>query len=258
MSQVSNTKRAPAFFVGHGNPMNAIQDNEFTNSLSKVGRSLEKPKAILAISAHWHVPYSAISVHDKHELMYDMYGFPDKLYEVQYKAENSEFLISKLKSEFEYGKIENRGLDHGIWSILVHLFPKADIPITQISIDAKLSLEEHFELGKKLSALRDEGVMIVASGNVTHNLRMVNWNKSAKPESWAVDFDNYVTNAINKRDFESLINIKNQNFTLAHPTIEHYIPLLYVAGASHVEDESSFVYEGIELGTMSMRSWLLK
>ncbi len=257
MSHILN-KRAPALFVGHGNPMNAIENNEYTKSLSTLGESLVKPKAILAISAHWYVPYDAISVHEKDELLYDMYGFPDKLYEVEYKAENSDLLISKLKSKYDYAKVEERGLDHGIWAVLVHLFPDADIPVTQISINSNLSLREHYELGSKLSALRDDGVMIIASGNITHNLRLVNWNKSAKPETWAVDFDGYIAEATEHKDFESLIDVKNNNFSLAHPTIEHYIPLLYIAGASHVEDSSSFVYEDIELGTMSMRTWLLK
>ncbi|WP_373072843.1 4,5-DOPA dioxygenase extradiol [Sulfurimonas sp.] len=255
---MSQNKRAPAFFAGHGNPMNAIENNEFTRSLNSLGKSIEKPKAILAISAHWYVPYAAVSVHESDELMYDMFGFPDKLYEVEYKAENSDFLISKLQLEYEYVKVENRGLDHGVWSILVHLFPDADIPVTQISINSNLSLKEHYELGRRLSVLRDEGVMIIASGNVTHNLREVNWASGAKAESWAVDFDRYIADAIVNKDFESLIDVTSPYFNLAHPTIEHYIPLLYIAGAMNDEDESSFTYEGIELGTMSMRNWLVK
>lgn len=258
MSQKLNKKRAPVFFAGHGSPMNAIEDNKFTRSLNKLGNSIEKPKAILAISAHWYTPYSAVSVHEKDELMYDMYGFPDKLYEVEYKAENSDFLISKLKSEFDYEKIEQRALDHGVWSILVHLFPDADIPVTQISINSSLSNKEHFELGRKLRSLRDDGIMIVASGNITHNLRLVNWRDNAKAENWALEFDKYIADAIVNKDFDSLIDVKNQYFSTAHPTIEHYIPLLYVAGAMEEDDKSSFIYEDIELGTMSMRSLLIE
>jgi 4,5-DOPA dioxygenase extradiol len=251
----SNIK-APALFVGHGNPMNAIENNNFTRSLSNLEKNIKTPKAILVISAHWYEPYFALSIHNG-KLIYDMYGFPKELYDVKYHAKDSDFLISKLKSEFDYIKTENRGLDHGVWSILVHLFPNANIPITQISINSNLSLKEHYELGQKLSKLRDQNIMILASGNITHNLKMVNWQKNSKIQNWAIEFDKYIANAICNKDFDSLINIKNRYFSIAHPTIEHYIPLLYIAGAMKKDDDSQFIYEDIELSSISMRSWLL-
>lgn len=259
MSQIiKNTNRAPAFFVGHGNPMNAIENNDFTRSLSNLGKSLDKPKAILAISAHWYMPYSAVSLNKKEKLVYDMYGFPDKLYDVKYEVDNSEFIISKLKSICKKIRVEDRGLDHGVWSILVHLFPDADIPVTQFSINSDLNFKEHFELGETLRELRDEGVMIIGSGNITHNLHMVNWSKNAKAEAWALDFDNYIKESVLKRDFEALIDIQSHKyFDIAHPTLEHYIPLLYVLGSIYKEDSINFIYEEIEMGTMSMRNLLL-
>ncbi len=252
-------KRAPAFFVGHGNPMNAIQKNEFTKSLRSVGEAIQKPKAILVISAHWTLPYNAINIHDGDELMYDMFGFVDALYKVEYPAPSADFLVADLKKTVPSLHVENRNLDHGVWSVLVHLFPHADIPVMQLTINSTLSMQEHFEMGRKIRVLRENGVMIIGSGNITHNLRQTSSQKDAPITPWAKEFDDFVKNAILKRDFSSLIDFENKQryARLAHPTTEHYIPLLYVAGASYEEDESNFIYENIEHGSISMRNWLL-
>jgi 4,5-DOPA dioxygenase extradiol len=250
--------RAPALYVGHGNPMNAIGDNLFIASLNNLGKTLQKPKAVLVISAHWSVPYSAVSLHER-ELLYDMYGFPQELYMVTYAAKNADFLIPRLQNIIADLRIEKRALDHGVWSVLIHLFPNADIPVIQLCINTKLSMREHFDIGKALATLRDEGVMIVGSGNVTHNLReAVLGDKDASVDAWAKEFDGFVKDALLTRDFDALIDFeKRQRYAhRAHPTIEHFIPLLYIAGASASDEKSSFVYEGIEHGNLSMRSWI--
>ena len=257
MSQVSQSK-APALFVGHGNPMNAIGDNLFVASLNNLGKNLQKPKAVLVISAHWSTPYNAVSLHER-ELLYDMYGFPQELYMVTYAAKNADFLIPQLQNIIADLRIEKRALDHGVWSVLIHLFPDADIPVIQLCINTKLSMREHFELGKRLATLRDEGVMILGSGNVTHNLaEAVLGDKDAPVDAWAKEFDEFVKDALITRDFDALIDFeKRERYARrAHPTIEHFIPLLYIAGASADNETSRFVYEGIEHGNLSMRSWI--
>ncbi len=253
-------KRAPAFFVGHGSPMNAIETNAFTQSLRTLGPTLPKPKAILVISAHWTPPYSGLSVHRSPELMYDFFGFAQALEEVTYPAENAEFLLPSMQALFAPLQVKERGLDHGAWSVLVHLFPNADVPVMQLGIKNDLSLREHFEVGKRLAALRDQGVMVIGSGNITHNLHEARMPKDAPAVPWAIEFDSFVKKAIEEKDFEALIDVENRQryARLAHPTLEHYIPLLYVAGASFEDDTSRFIHEGIEHGSLSMRSWLLE
>lgn len=252
-------ERAPALFAGHGSPMNAIENNDFTRALHDLGEELSKPKAILMISAHWTPPYYGVSVHGDSGLKYDFFGFPKELEEVQYPAKDALFLLPSMQALFSPLEVKTRGLDHGAWSILVHLFPDADIPVMQLGIKNDLTLGEHFEVGKRLKALREQGVMIIGSGNITHNLSEARMPKEAPAVKWAVDFDDFVKEAIVKRDFGALIDAENRNrYTrLAHPTLEHYIPLLYVAGSAFDDDESSFVYEGMEHGSLSMRSWLL-
>jgi len=256
----NQTKRAPAFFIGHGSPMNAIDNNAFTNSLKELGQSLEKPKAILVVSAHWLSSYDAISVHnEEEELMYDMYGFPDALYDVKYPAPNAKFLTPDIQALLTSLKVEERSLDHGAWSVLVHLFSNADIPVMQFAIKSNLTMKEHFEMGRKIRTLREHGVMIIGSGNITHNLRDIRAQKDAPVVPWAKEFDDFIKNAILQKDYDALINFQEtQRYAQnAHPTTEHYIPLLYVAGSAYDDDKSQFVYEGFEHGSLSMRNWLL-
>ncbi len=255
----NETKRAPAFFVGHGNPMNAIDNNAFAKSLRTLGESIQKPKAILIVSAHWSTPYNAISIHASDELIYDMYGFPDALYKIEYPAPNADFLASDLQKMFLDIHVEDRSLDHGVWSVLVHLFPHADIPVMQLSINSTFSMQEHFEFGRTIRRLREHGVMIIGSGNITHNLGDTRAQKDASIVSWAKEFDDFVKNAILKQDYDALINFQDtQRYAQhAHPTTEHYIPLLYIAGNIYGDYKSEFIYEGFEHGTLSMRSWLL-
>jgi len=255
------TKRASALFVGHGNPMNAILQNDFTASLNKLGQTLKRPKAILVISAHWFVAYNAISIHKMNELLYDMYGFPNELYKVQYSAPNAKLIFPLITEIFPDITVLNRGLDHGSWSILKHIYPTADIPVMQFAINSQKTLREHFEIGRKLAVLREHGVMIIGSGNITHNLAKADLMHQNVPLApWAEEFDNFVKEAIEKRDFNALIEFENKapHARLAHPTLEHYIPLLYIAGTSYKNDMSIFPYVGVEHKSISMRSWLLQ
>jgi len=251
--------RAPAFFVGHGTPVNAITDNEYTQSLKKLGQSIQRPKAILMISAHWMPPFYGVTVHQDRKLMYDIFDFPPALDEVQYPAPNAAFLTPKIKSIFKELKVKNRGLDHGAWSVLVHLFPDANIPVMQLGINRNLSLQEHFKVGESLKTLRDEGVMIIGSGNVTHNLPEMIKDRKAPILQSAASFDQFVKESIEKRDYQALIDFEkaSPDAKVSHPTLEHYIPLLYVAAAAYEDDTSLFTYEGIEFATISMRNWFL-
>ena len=259
-SSASTRERAPAFFVGHGSPMNAVETNAFTRSLRELGQSLQRPKAVLVVSAHWTPPYYGVSVHESPDLIYDFFGFPQALYEVRYPAANAAFLTPAMQKLLPALQVKERGLDHGAWSVLLHLFPDADVPVMQLGINSTLSLREHFEVGRRLRVLRQQGVMIIGSGNVTHNLQATAMAQDAPAVGWALDFDRFVKEAIEKRDFEALIGFEERNSfaRTAHPTLEHYIPLLYAAGASFDDDESRFVYEGMEHGSLSMRSWLLR
>ncbi len=259
LSAEQRSQRAPAFFVGHGSPMNALEDNPFTDSLRDLGKRVPRPKAILVISAHWTPPYLAINLHDKDELLYDMFGFPDALYALEYPAVNATALHSEIQRLLGPVQVKRRGLDHGVWSVLMHMFPQADIPVLQLAINTTLSMQEHFELGRRIRSLRKQGVMIIGSGNITHNLRDINQDKEAEVAAWAKAFDGYVKEAIEDRNFDALIHFqqRQQYARHAHPTSEHYIPLLYIAGASYPDDRSRFVYEQFEHATLSMRSWLL-
>jgi len=175
-------EKAPAFFVGHGSPMNAIADNAFTKSLKNLGKRLDKPKAILMISAHWTPPYTGVTVHENSDLMYDFFGFPDELEEVRYKAPNGKELTSSLEALLGDVKVKNRALDHGAWSVLVHLFPDADIPVMQFGINKNLSLREHFKMAERIAVLREMGVMIIGSGNVTELSHLISdKNKAVHP-----------------------------------------------------------------------------
>jgi 4,5-DOPA dioxygenase extradiol len=214
-------------------------------------------KGVNSLANFLMVCISDVSSKEMTRIYFDMYGFPEDLYKVQYPAPNAVDFLILVKNIFFSIKTEDRGLDHGSWSILKHLCPSADIPVMQFAINANLSLKEHFEVGKQLAELREQGVMIVGSGNVTHNLSQVNPDVNATVLPWAKEFDEYIKKAILNRDFDALIDIEKQMpyAKIAHPTMEHYIPLLYSVGASDENDEISFLYEGIEHGSLSMRSW---
>ena len=252
----------PALFVGHGSPMNALENNDFTRALRKLGRELARPEAILAVSAHWETAGIKVLGQSYPGTIHDFYGFPKELYAMSYPASGAPSTarlavkaMAKMKAEIT----EDWGLDHGTWSVLHHLYPKADVPVFQVSLDRGLSFREHYETGRMLSALRREGVMILGSGNIVHNLGLYDPSPDAKPFDWAVEFDEKIKKLLLGRDIDGLINVQKFGARLVGqvmPTVEHYVPLLYVLGAGYEEDGLSFPYEGIWNACMSMRAVL--
>jgi len=247
---------APVFFLGHGNPMNAVYDNAFTRSLCEMGKTLSvKPEAILVISAHWLTKGSFVSTTDKPETIYDFYGFPEELYRVVYPAPGARIQAKNLLKEFDFFKEDERmGLDHGAWTMLVHMFPEANIPVFQLSIDFHKPLQYHFELGKKLIHLREKNILIIGSGNIVHNLRYAFPLGNPNKFDWAFEFDEWIKNKIELRDFESIVNYQKggKAAELSVPTTDHYIPLLYTLALSRNTDEITFPYEEI-ITSLSMR-----
>jgi 4,5-DOPA dioxygenase extradiol len=243
----SRSELMPAFFIGHGNPMNAIEDNPFTQSLQAMGKSVEqKPNAILVVSAHWLSRGTFVSTSPMPETIYDFGGFPAELYQVVYPAPGSpEYAIELLKNIPEAKEDKDQGLDHGAWSVLKHMFPKADIPVFEMSIDYGQSMQYHFDLAQRLQSLRRKGVLIVGSGNIVHNLQLWFAKKDQLPYDWNTEFDEWVKERINQRDFQSLVNYEKHGSSakLAVPTPDHYIPMLYSLGLANKEEEIKFTYE---------------
>lgn len=252
-------ERMPLLFVGHGSPMNAIEENEFSASWKELGQKLPKPKAILSVSAHWFTRGTLVSDAPKPRMIYDMYGFPEALYKVEYPAPGAPETARKT-AELLGGKAgidTSWGLDHGTWSVLKWLYPKADIPVFQLSVDANASPEEHFVLGQKIKTLREQGVLIFASGNVVHNLGRVNWHAEGG-YPWAEAFDGYIQKSILARKYENVIHYKNagEPAEYAFVTLDHFAPLLYVLGASDENDHITAFNEKCVLGSLSMTSYL--
>jgi 4,5-DOPA dioxygenase extradiol len=244
----------PALFFGDGSPMNIIEDNSFTKMLKQTAKTIPTPKAILVISAHWVDTETMLSTTDTAETIYDFGGFPDALYKVSYPVKGSELLAHTLNGI----TVTNRGLDHGAWSILTHMYPRANIPTMQLSINSILSLTEHYELGKQLASLRKHGVLIIGSGGITHNLGYFDFtHRDAKAIDSAILFDNFVKESIEKNDFKALLSPDKSGIPIrdVHPTLEHYIPLLYIAGILTEGEKHSFIYEGFQNAAFSMRSW---
>lgn len=252
--------KMPVLFVGHGSPMNAIEDNEYTKTWRSIAVRLPKPKAIISISAHWYTKGSKIMNEEKPKTIYDMYGFPRELYEIVYDSPGSPNLakVSKelITKETEYDN--SWGIDHGTWSVLVHMYPDRDIPLFQIGIDMTAPPEAHYQIGKELRVLREEGVLIFGSGNIVHNLRLVNWNMGNQGFDWAYKFDDFIyENIVNKNDENILrYNELGEIAKLAVPTPDHFYPLLYVLGASSEEDKVSVFNKSGELGSLTMTGYL--
>lgn len=257
-------ERAPALFIGHGSPMNALEDNLWTRSFQALGEQLPRPKAILAISAHWFTPGTFLTGNVRPPTIHDFGGFPQALFEVQYPAPGDPELAARIVGLLgpQRASVRNDwGLDHGTWTVLHHLRPKAEVPVVQLSIDARLHPSEHLALGRALSGLRGEGVLLMGSGNVTRNLRHAFGNLSSGETStpvWAQQFDADVAKAIEQHDGEFLAKvIMTEAGRTSHPTLDHYLPLLYVAGAASDADKVRFPTVGFDLGSLSMRSVLL-
>lgn len=254
-------QRMPILFAGHGSPMNAIEDNRWSRGYAGLGEQVPRPAAILAISAHWYVHGSHLTGDEHPSTIHDFGGFPQALFEVEYPAPGDPQLASQVRDLFadHHAAISNDwGLDHGSWSILCRMYPQADIPVVQLSMDRSLSVAQHFRLGQLLSPLRDEGVLIFASGNLTHNLRdafsQMHRGSSITPE-WASRFDESVRKAVLQHDVATLMQIHaSEDGRLAHPTAEHWLPLIYALAAANENDPVRFPIEGFDWGSLSMRS----
>lgn len=251
----------PTLFIGHGSPMNALETNDFTRMLTDLGKKIEKPKAILMISAHWMTEGTWVLGMDKPKTIHDFYGFPQELFDIQYSASGSPETVELIQKNVPDPKMNNDlemwGFDHGTWSVLRHMYPEADIPVTQISLYMARSPEYHYKIGQQLSFLRDQGVLIVGSGNLVHNLRKIDWKTHAKPHDWAVEFDLWTKKKLEARDFSAFINDYHQTEAgrLSVPTMDHFLPVHYILGASDSSDELRFEFEEIHNASIAMRTF---
>jgi 4,5-DOPA dioxygenase extradiol len=250
----------PVVFFGHGNPMNALDANAYTAGWARIGREMPKPKAILAISAHWFLPATLVTASERPRTIHDFGGFPKPLYEVQYPAPGDPMLASRVQTllaPVTVGRDERWGLDHGTWSVLVHAFPVGDVPVVQLSIDETQPPAFHYELGKRLGPLRDEGVLVIGSGNLVHNLHAYAWGRHVpEPYDWAVRFERKARELLLAGDDGPLIAYESlgRDATLSAPTPDHYLPLLYVIALRRPGDAVDFPVEGIDGGSVSMLS----
>jgi 4,5-DOPA dioxygenase extradiol len=261
-ASLSPSERMPLVFLGHGSPMNAIEDTRYSRAWTQLGESLPHPKAILVVSAHWMTRGTTlVDVSEMPKTIHDFYGFPDELFAQQYPAHGAPDLareVSTLLASHHAEEDDRWGLDHGAWSVLKFLYPGADVPVFQVSIDMGRGLDHQLEIGRTLSALRDRGVLILGSGNVVHNLGAIRWKKNAQPHDFATEFDTMFAEKLEDRDFKALSNRAGmgQLFQMAHPSADHYMPALTVAGASDARDQLTFMTDDIDLGAVSMRSFV--
>lgn len=251
--------RMPVLFIGHGNPMNALADNPFSRALAGLGKTLPKPRAVLCVSAHWMTEGSWVTHMENPRTIHDFYGFPKELFEVQYPAPGDPTIAERIRAEVSDPKIqpddELWGLDHGTWSVLRHMYPAADVPVLQLSLNIAHPAPYHYELGMKLRGLREQGILILGSGNIVHNLRRIRWEPDAPAYDWAVEFDAWVKERLEAGDHASLVEkaLDSEAGRLSIPTPDHWYPFLYALGASDKNDRLRFEYEGIENGSISMR-----
>jgi len=248
----------PAIFFGHGNPMNALLENSYTQAWRHIGEKAPRPKAVLAISAHWFVPETGVTISTAPRTIHDFGGFPRELYEVQYPAPGDPDLarrVQQMLAPLPVALDNSWGLDHGTWSVLRHLYPEADVPMVQLSIDETQPASFHFELGRKLAALREEGILIAGSGNLVHNLHAYAWGRHMpEPYDWAVRFEAEARQMILAGEYNPLIDYEKlgRDAMLAIPTPDHYLPLLYVLAAKQQGEAISFPVEGVDGGSVSM------
>src|SRR5690242_16450316 len=253
------SNRIPALFIGHGNPMNALQVNSYTRRWADLGAAYPRPKAILSVSAHWYIQDAAVTVSTAPRTIHDFGGFPRELYEVQYPAPGDPDLaahVQKLLSPLSVRYDEHWGLDHGTWSVLRHMYPHADVPVVQLSIDETRPSLFHYDIGKRLAPLREQGVLILGSGNVVHNLHAYAWGRHAQePYDWTISFETRVRDLLLAGDYKPLVNYEHQRGSeaeLAVPTPDHYLPLLYVVGTRTSSEPVTFPVEGVDGGSVSM------
>lgn len=254
------TPLMPAAFLGHGSPMNALERNRFTDAWRAFGASVPRPRAILVVSAHWYINATAVTAMPRPRTIHDFYGFPRELFEVQYPApglpELAEEVAEVAKPDHVGPDIDGWGLDHGTWSVLVHAFPDADIPVVQLSINAQKPAEFHLALGARLSALRERGVLLLGSGNVVHNLRAMDWKQPESAFDWNRHFDADTKHLLAERPGDAAALMRHPDYALAAPTAEHFLPLLYLAGGAAAAGAGADVLvEGPAYGSLSMTSY---
>lgn len=246
-------------FIGHGSPMNAIENNEFSESWKFLSRKIKKPKIILAISAHWYTDGQFVRTAESNEQIYDMYGFPRELYEIKYEPKNDVDFAKRIISELDVKEDNSWGIDHGIWSILCKTYPSADIPVVMLSVDKNKSPREQYEFGKELKKLLNDDIVVVASGNIVHNLQLIDYNKQ-DGFNWANKFDNFIKENIINKNIEAIVNFNNNIFDYRNsvPTPEHFYPLLIALGCAQEYKQVEIFNEGCSLGSISMTSYIFE
>lgn len=257
-----NTETMPGIFIGHGSPMNAITENNFVRGFREIAKSIPKPKAILCISSHWFIDGSKVTAMEKPRTIHDFGGFPKELHEITYPAPGSPELANLVLEQTKPTSMQldnTWGLDHGAWTVALHMYPQADVPIVQLSVDRTLTPQGHFELGKRLNELRRRGILILGSGNIVHNLRMIDFQNIDRKNygfDWAIEAREFVNGCVRKGDYLPLLHYAKQGraMQLAVPTPEHYLPLLYILGLTHDPAKSHFFNDEMVAGSLSMTS----
>jgi 4,5-DOPA dioxygenase extradiol len=262
ISPGNNSEQMPLLFLGHGSPMNAIEENEFVKGFRDAGKNIPAPSAILCVSAHWETKGTFVTAMEKPLTIHDFGGFPKALFDVQYPAPGDPSLAKETKSlikKTNVGLDAAWGLDHGAWSVIKHLYPNADVPVVQMSLDYSQPPQYHYELAKELASLRNKGVLIIGSGNMVHNLRMVAWDKMNEPDygyDWALEAKEKMNQYILQGDHQPLINYASQGrpFELAIPSADHYLPLLYILGLKEENEKISLFNNKAVGGSLTMTS----
>ena len=253
------SERMPALFIGHGNPMNAIEKNKFSDSWEQMGKDLPHPKAIVCVSAHWETRGTKVTAMEHPKTIHDFGGFPQALFDVEYPAPGDPALALEIGNMVHRAGVQQDlewGLDHGAWSVLKPMFPLADIPVIQISLDIHKTPEQHLEFAKELAALRNRGVLVLGSGNIVHNLGRVDWHNPDGGYDWAIEFNEQVKKTILDRDFKKLANYRalSPSAQLAVPSTEHYLPLLYATALATDKDTLEFFNDNPAMGSLTMTS----
>jgi 4,5-DOPA dioxygenase extradiol len=253
---------APAVFFGHGSPMNALEQNRYSNAWATFGRTIPKPRAILVVSARWYVQVTAVTAMARPRTIHDFYGFPQELFEVQYPAPGSPELAEEVADVVKPTRVgldrDGWGIDHGTWSVLVHAFPRADVPVVQLSIHTLRDFDSHLELGARLAPLRERGVLIVGSGNIVHNLRALNWSQPDAGFDWTRRFDDATRAILTETPSDAPALKSHADYARSSPTPDHFIPMLYIAGlASAASRPLEVLVDGYAFGSLSMASYML-